>query len=105
VRLVQLALPPDSRSAILEVLDDEGIDYVLLAGENETIVQFPLPAQAVEPVLSDLREAGYDDRYRVVSNVESARASTSTNSNPGSSRAARPTSPSSPTSCPRKPTG
>lgn len=72
MRLVQLALPPDRRSAILDVLDDEGIDYVLLAGENETIVQFPLPAQAVEPILSDLREAGYDDRYRVVSNVESA---------------------------------
>lgn len=72
MRLVQIALPPDKRSAILDVLDDEGVDYVLLSGENETLVQFPLPAQAVEPLLSDLRDAGYDDRYRVVSNAESA---------------------------------
>lgn len=72
MRLVQFALPPDDRSAVLQVLDDEDVDYVLLDAEDETIVQFPLPAQAVEPVLSDLRDAGLDDRYLVVTNAEIA---------------------------------
>lgn len=72
MRLVQFALPADNRDAVLGALDDEGVDYVLLDGDDATVVQFPLPAQAVEPVLSDLRDAGLDDRYLVVTNAESA---------------------------------
>ena len=71
MRLVQLLLPPDSRDAILRALDDEEVDYVLLSGEDETVVQFPLPTQAVEPILDELREAGLDDRYVVVTSAES----------------------------------
>jgi uncharacterized hydrophobic protein (TIGR00341 family) len=72
VRLVQFALPPDSRESVLAVLDDEGVDYVVVTAEDHTLVEFPLPAQAVEPVLADLRDAGLDDRYLVVSSAESA---------------------------------
>jgi len=72
VRLVQFALPPDSRESVLSALDDEGVDYVLVDGADDTLVEFPLPAQAVEPVLSDLRDAGLDDRYVVVASAESA---------------------------------
>ncbi|WP_336037070.1 DUF389 domain-containing protein [Halobacterium yunchengense] len=72
MRLVQFALPDGDREAVLDALDAEGVDYVLLGGEAETVVQFPLPAQAVEDVLGELREAGLDDRYVVVTAAESA---------------------------------
>jgi len=72
VRLVEFALPKESRSSILSVLDEQGVDYVLLQAEDRTVVQFPLPAQAVEPLLSELRDAGFDDSYLVVSSAESA---------------------------------
>ncbi|MFC3478610.1 TIGR00341 family protein [Halobacterium litoreum] len=72
MRLVQFALPADSRESVLAVLDDEGVDYVLVDGADDTLVEFPLPAQAVEPVLSELRDAGLDDRYVVVASAESA---------------------------------
>ena len=72
MRLVQFTLPPDSRESVLAVLDDEGVDYVLVDADDDTLVEFPLPAQAVESVLSDLRDAGLDDRYLVVASAESA---------------------------------
>lgn len=72
MRLVQFTLPPDSRESVLAVLDDEGVDYVLVDAGDDTLVEFPLPAQAVESVLSDLRDAGLDDRYLVVASAESA---------------------------------
>lgn len=72
MRLVQFALPEQHRSAVLDALDEESVDYVVLAGESETVVQFPLPAQAVEDVLGELRDAGLDDRYVVVTTAESA---------------------------------
>ena len=71
MRLVQLTLPAEGGDGILGVLDDEDVDYVVVEGEDETVAQFPLPAQAVEPILDDLRSAGLDDHYVVVTNAES----------------------------------
>lgn len=71
MRLVQLTLSPDGRDGILDVLDDEQVDYVVLEGVEETVVQFPLPAQAVEPILEDLRSVGLDDHYVVVTEADS----------------------------------
>ncbi|WP_049972188.1 TIGR00341 family protein [Haladaptatus cibarius] len=77
MRLIQVLVPDDCRDAVLSVLDDERIDYVLTReesnGDNSAIVQFPLPAQAVDRVLSDLREAGLSDDYTVIGSVETAR--------------------------------
>lgn len=77
MRLIQVLVPDDCRDAVLAVLDDERIDYVLTReesnGDNSAIVQFPLPAQAVDRVLSDLREAGLSDDYTVIGSVETAR--------------------------------
>ncbi|SIR81705.1 TIGR00341 family protein [Haladaptatus litoreus] len=77
MRLIQVLVPDDCRDAVLAVLNDERIDYVLTReesnGDNSAIVQFPLPAQAVDRVLSDLREAGLSDDYTVIGSVETAR--------------------------------
>lgn len=71
MRLVQVTIPAGKRDAILDALDHEGIDYVLseeTSGREFTaIVFFPLPTNAVEPVLESLREAGLDEQaYTVV---------------------------------------
>ena len=63
------------REKILAVLDDDEIDYALSDEtsnrEYTAIVSFPLPAQAVEPILDDLRKAGLpDDAYTVVIDAE-----------------------------------
>ncbi|MBX0348966.1 MULTISPECIES: TIGR00341 family protein [Haloarcula] len=71
MRLVHLSVPTGKREAALGVLDDEGIDYVV---SDETsnrdiaaVVSFPLPTNALEPVLEALREVGIDDdAYTVV---------------------------------------
>ena len=76
MRLVQVMVPAGKRDAVLSVLDDRGIDYVLsdeTSGREYTaVVSFPLPTSAVETVLDQLRsEAGIDrDAYTVVLNAE-----------------------------------
>ncbi len=71
MRLVQVTIPAGKREAVLSALDDEGIDYVVTdetSGREYTgVAYFPLPTNAVEPVLARLREEGLDDEaYTVV---------------------------------------
>ena len=59
------------RETVLDALDDEGIDYVVTdetSGRKYTaVVYFPLPDNAVEPVLNYLEEIGLEDQsYTVV---------------------------------------
>jgi len=75
VRLVQLTIPAGKRETILDALDDEEVDYVVTdetSGREFTgVVYFPLPANAVEPVLDRLQEEGVsDDAYTVVVDAE-----------------------------------
>jgi len=71
VRLVQVLIPTGKRDAVLGVLADEGIDYVLTdetsGREFTAVVTFPVPTNALEPVLEALRDVGInDDGYTVV---------------------------------------
>ncbi|MFC6904823.1 TIGR00341 family protein [Halalkalicoccus tibetensis] len=71
MRLVQVTIPAGKREAVLGALDGEGIDYVVTdetSGREYTgVVYFPLPDNAVEPVLDMLEELGLEDQsYTVV---------------------------------------
>jgi uncharacterized hydrophobic protein (TIGR00341 family) len=71
VRLVQVIIPAGKRETVLAVLDEEDIDYVVTdetSGREYTeVAYFPLPTEAVEPVLARLRDVGLDDEaYTVV---------------------------------------
>jgi len=71
VRLVQVTVPIGEREAVRRALEDEEVDYVLAdetsGREYSAIAYFPLPPNAVEPVLDRLREAGLDeDAFTVV---------------------------------------
>jgi uncharacterized hydrophobic protein (TIGR00341 family) len=71
VRLVEVTIPAGKRETVLATLDDEGVDYVVTdetSGRGyAAIVTFPLPKNAVEPVLESLRDAGLsDDTFTVV---------------------------------------
>jgi uncharacterized hydrophobic protein (TIGR00341 family) len=75
VRLVQVMVPVGSREAVRDVLEAEEIDYVLTDETSDreftAVVYFPLPPQAVEPVLDELRSAiGDDQSYTVVVDAE-----------------------------------
>jgi uncharacterized hydrophobic protein (TIGR00341 family) len=75
-RLVFVTIPSEKREAVLEVLDDEGIEYTLTdetsGREYDCAVHFPVPTSAVEPVLDRLRESGLgDDAISVTVETES----------------------------------
>ncbi|MEM4780558.1 MAG: TIGR00341 family protein [Halalkalicoccus sp.] len=75
MRLVQVTIPAGKRETVLGALDDEGIDYVVTdetSGRKYTaVVYFPLPTNAVEPVLDTLQEIGIEEQsYTVVVNAE-----------------------------------
>jgi uncharacterized hydrophobic protein (TIGR00341 family) len=68
-------VPPGKQRAVIEALDAEGVDYALVDEtsnrEYAALVSFPLPKEAVEPVLDRLREAGLErDAYTVVLEAE-----------------------------------
>ncbi len=71
MRLVQVTIPSGKRQTILDTLDDEDVDYVVAdetsGREYAAVAYFPLPTNAVEPILDSLREAGLgDDAITVV---------------------------------------
>jgi uncharacterized hydrophobic protein (TIGR00341 family) len=75
VRLIQVGVPEGRRAVVFGVLDDEDIEYVVSdeTGNHdyEAIVEFPLPTNAVEQVLAELREVGVDESaYTVVTEAE-----------------------------------
>jgi uncharacterized hydrophobic protein (TIGR00341 family) len=75
VRLVQVTVPTGKREAVLDALDDEGIDYVVTdetsGREYTAVVHFPIPTQGVEDALDALRSAGVsEDAYTVVLSAE-----------------------------------
>jgi uncharacterized hydrophobic protein (TIGR00341 family) len=68
-------IPAGKRETVLDTLDDEGIDYAVTdetsGREYTAVVSFPLPRNAVEPVLDRLREVGIDDSsYTIVLQAE-----------------------------------
>jgi uncharacterized hydrophobic protein (TIGR00341 family) len=75
VRLVQVTIPTGKRETVLKLLEEEGIDYVVTdetSGRDYTAVAyFPLPTNAVEPVLEQLHEVGLQrEAYTVVVSAE-----------------------------------
>lgn len=71
MRLVQVLIPEGRRESIIDVLDDEGIDYVLFEetgrGDFEAQVSFPVPESGVETVMEKLYDAGiYEDSYTII---------------------------------------
>jgi len=75
VRLVQVRVPTGTLQSVTETLDAANVDYVVTdeisSREFSAIVTFPLPTNAVESVLADLREVGIDEgTYTVVVEAE-----------------------------------
>ncbi|UHQ98992.1 TIGR00341 family protein (plasmid) [Natrinema zhouii] len=72
MRFVQLSVPAGKRTAILDILSEEDIDYVITDesssnGGYEAVISFPLSQDDVEPTLDRLRESGISaDAWTVV---------------------------------------
>ncbi|WP_137289370.1 TIGR00341 family protein [Natronorubrum halophilum] len=70
MRYLEITIPKGKRRPVLDILEEEGVDYVV---SDETsgrgyaaVVRFPLPTRAVEPVLDRLKRAGIDDDASIV---------------------------------------
>lgn len=77
MRQITLLVSEDDKKMVTDVLNDESIDYVASKEESEEpdsiVVEFPVPTEAVDHVLTQIREAGFDDSYSVISKIETAR--------------------------------
>ncbi|WP_458191164.1 DUF389 domain-containing protein [Haladaptatus sp. NG-WS-4] len=78
MRVIQIEVSDDKIDSAKRTLNDEGIDYRItdIQDKNgDNLVEFPIPRQAVEYVLDELREAGIqvDDEYRVNLHAEVAK--------------------------------
>jgi len=77
MRLLQLSVPAEQRAAIRGVLDGHDLGYTVAEGdgarEGHALVTVVIPADAVERVLDDLQDAGYDrSTYTVSTEAEFA---------------------------------
>ncbi len=75
MRLIRTLVSDANRDEVLASLDERDVDYVIVQEESDrddrTLVEFPVPTQAVETVLDELREVrGDDGSYTVVSSAE-----------------------------------
>lgn len=77
MRQIKVVVPTVDLEDVRAILDDETIDYVVTqsaTSEEDVLVEFPLPTQAVEYILDRLRDAGIeDDRYTVITATETAK--------------------------------
>jgi uncharacterized hydrophobic protein (TIGR00341 family) len=77
MRQIKVLVPDETVDEVRAVLDDEDIDHVVTRSANAeeaVLVEFPIPTQAVEYVLTQLRAAGLDDdRYTVITATETAK--------------------------------
>ncbi|MFB6354140.1 MAG: TIGR00341 family protein [Halobacteriales archaeon] len=76
MRFVEVAIPAGKREAVRAALEEEGVDYTMVEETGSraytAVATFPLPTNAVEPVLDRLREAGLEDEaFTVVLDAES----------------------------------
>lgn len=71
MRLVQISVPDDRLEGVGDVLRDRDLKYTEISTEGETadhtLVNFVVPADAVEHVLADLHEGGLDTEAYTVS--------------------------------------
>jgi uncharacterized hydrophobic protein (TIGR00341 family) len=77
MRLVEISVPDDRRDAVLEVVRERELGHTITpeTGDHEgrTVVEFVVPADAVEYVLEDIHETGLDEEeYTVSIDVEFA---------------------------------
>lgn len=80
MRLVRTLIKDEDKEAVLQVLDDENIDYIVSKEASDrgelVIVEFPVPEQALEVVLEKFRTAGHSEhQYTVVADAKSALSS------------------------------
>lgn len=75
MRLVHVTIPAGKREAVTRTLAEAGVEYVLSeetsSREYTAVATFPLPSEAVEPVLEDLRDAGLsEETFTIVLEAE-----------------------------------
>ncbi|WP_135826880.1 TIGR00341 family protein [Halorussus ruber] len=75
MRLVQVSIPAGKRELVSNVLEEEGVDYMLTdetsGREYTAIAYFPLPTAAVQPILDKLQDAGLgEDPHAVIIDAE-----------------------------------
>ncbi|UPV76105.1 TIGR00341 family protein [Halorussus limi] len=75
MRLVQVSIPAGKRELVSNVLEEEGVDYMLTdetsGREYTAIAYFPLPTSAVQPILDKLQDAGLgEDPHAVIIDAE-----------------------------------
>lgn len=76
MRLVRVLVAEEVLDEWLELLEERPIDYVVTSEASDrqdaVIVEFPLPTAAVNDVLADIREAGLDREYAVITSAQTA---------------------------------
>ena len=76
MRLVRLLIDEDNLEAIVDILTENDVDFIITPGDRDSpdsqIIEFPSPPDGLGVVLDEVRGAGLDDDYIVVLSAENA---------------------------------
>ncbi|WP_227380817.1 TIGR00341 family protein [Haladaptatus halobius] len=76
MRLIQVLVPDEHQNQVFEVLDEQNFTYVTTEEarrDGYLVLYFPLPTEAVEDILAQLRDIGLDEsEYTVITDIETA---------------------------------
>lgn len=73
MKVIRLRVADENREAVFDVLAERDIDFVTSPADgDDSVVEFPVPTDALGDVLDATREAGLDDDYIVVLNAINA---------------------------------
>lgn len=76
MRLVRALVTEENREAIVDVLREKDVDFVVSSGTAEpagsSVVEFPIPTDGLGDILDAVRDAGLDEEYLVILEAENA---------------------------------
>jgi uncharacterized hydrophobic protein (TIGR00271 family) len=73
MNVIRLRVTHGNHEAIVDVLNERNVDFLTIPTDGDTtVVEFPIPTDALGDVLGSIRETGLDDEYIVVLNAINA---------------------------------
>lgn len=73
MKVIRLRVTEENREAVTDELDEREIDFLTTSADDDaTIVEFPIPTDALGEVLDAIHEVGLDDKYIVILNAMNA---------------------------------
>lgn len=72
MKVIRVRVTEENREAVIDALNERDIDFITSSVDDASVIEFPIPTDALGDVLDAIRETGLDDEYIVILNAMNA---------------------------------